>query len=130
MRARVNNSSASSSPRSAKTLPDPSSYSMGLLCFFGIFGELLRFFEAFLNQIHILFRCFLPGLGFLLKGMEDIDPAFQLHGDHCAERVGGIADRDLKYATAHPKKGFSVFGHAPKLEQLELVADHLLRAGR
>src|SRR5438552_2375854 len=79
-------SSGFGNPRSAKTLPFPSSTSMVLAMFLGslplqpcrvfILGPL----EARLDQVDLRFRCLNSSLRFLLESVEHVHTASQPHG--------------------------------------------------
>src|SRR5712691_4290465 len=80
-------SSGFGSPRSAKTLPLPSSTSIPLAMLFRPFAPLqpcrvfsLGSLEARLDQLDFRFRCLNSALRFLLKGVEHVHAASQPHG--------------------------------------------------
>src|SRR5260370_12368640 len=80
-------SSGFGSPRSAKTLPLPSSTSIPLAMLYRPFASLqpcrglfLGSLEARLDQVDLRFRCLNSGLRFLLEGVEHAHAASQPHG--------------------------------------------------
>src|SRR5712692_1294465 len=80
-------SSGLGSPRSAKTLPLPSSTSIALAMFFRSFAPLqpcrvflLGSLEARLDQVDLRFRCLNASLRFLLESVEHVHATSQPHG--------------------------------------------------
>src|SRR5439155_17184432 len=124
---RANSSSLSSSPKSAKMLPEPSS-NVGSWFLFLMFRPFLCFRVALLDQVHILLGRRNAFLRFLLKGVQHL--LAELDGYHRAVGVAAVPQSDFEHAAADSLERLGILRHPAELDQLQLVAEELLCALR
>src|SRR5208282_408496 len=111
-------SSASASPRSAKTLPEPSSNSPSAGSSFFILRPLLCLCVSSPDQINILLWCPNSFVRFLLEGMQHVDLLTQLDSQNRSIGIGVIPQGDLDNAAANSLEGLGILGHSAKLHKL------------